>query len=198
MTANRLSSAKTAADFIKTTYTSDFASWEITQSDTLSAFRATLPVTPKAANVEIIETDFAGLAGRGPGGIATDNAGSWSVELIGQLTDQNYPRKLTALSWEFVETGVAKTLGYESAADLADTYPAFFRNSIQPYIAPAVDYLLLTQESKQWVANLHSLVFSEKHRQRPFGPSSNAPAAGVAEYSSPGHKSSMLPFAARP
>lgn len=94
-----------------------------------------------------------------------------AADLIGQLADPNYPQKLTALYWEFVETGVADTLGYKSAADLADAYPAFFWSSIKPYIGPAVDYLLLTQEGKQWVANLHSHVFAEEHRQRPFGPS---------------------------
>jgi hypothetical protein len=96
-----------------------------------------------------------------------------AADLIGQLADPNYPQKLTALYWEFVETGVADTLGYDSAADLADAYPAFFWTSVKPYIGPAVDYLLLTQEGKQWVANLHSHVFAEEHRQRPFGPSSS-------------------------
>ncbi len=102
-----------------------------------------------------------------------------AADLIGQLADPNYPQKLTALYWEFVETGVADCLGYKSAADLAEAYPAFFWSSIQPYIGPAVDYLLLTQEGKQWVANLHSHVFTEEHRQRPFGPSPGTPASGT-------------------
>lgn len=98
-----------------------------------------------------------------------------AADLIGQLADPNYPQKVTALYWEFVETGVADRLGYESAADLAEGYPAFFWTSIQPYIGPAVEYLLLTQEGKQWVANLRSHVFTEEHGQRRLGPNASAP-----------------------
>jgi hypothetical protein len=98
-----------------------------------------------------------------------------AADLIGQLADPNYPQKLTALYREFVETGVAEKLGYETAADLVDAYPSFYWNSVKPYIAPAVDYLLLTQEGKQWVSNLHSHVFAEEHGQRFFGPSSGVP-----------------------
>ncbi len=101
-----------------------------------------------------------------------------AADLIGQLADPNYPQKVTALYWEFVETGVADNLDYTSAADLAEAYPAFFWNSIQPYIGPAVEYLLLTQEGKQWVANLRSHVFTEEHGQRHLGPSASAPDAG--------------------
>lgn len=99
-----------------------------------------------------------------------------AADLIGQLADPNYPQKLTALYWEFVETGVADKLGYKSAADLAEAYPAFFWSSVQPYIGRAVEYLLLTQEGKQWVANLHSHVFTAEHRRRAFGPSPGAPS----------------------
>ena len=99
-----------------------------------------------------------------------------AADLIGQLADPNYPQKLTALYWEFVEMGVAKQFGYESAADLADAYPSFFWTSVKPYIGPAVDFLLLTQEGKQWVSHLHGHVFAEEHRQRPFGPFSRSPA----------------------
>lgn len=94
-----------------------------------------------------------------------------AADLIGQLADPNYPQRVNALYWEFVETGVADKLGYESAADLADAYPAFYWRSVHPYIGPAVDHLLRTQEGKQWVSNLHSHVFAEEHRQRLFGPS---------------------------
>ncbi len=93
-----------------------------------------------------------------------------AADLIGQLADPNYPQKQTALYCEFVETGVAEKLGYKTAADLAESYPAFYWQSVYPYIGPAVDYLLLTQEGKQWVSNLHSHVFSQEHGRRLFGP----------------------------
>jgi hypothetical protein len=41
-------------------------------------------------------------------------------DLIGQLGDPLYPRKLNALYQEFVETGVHEKLGYTSPADMAD------------------------------------------------------------------------------
>jgi hypothetical protein len=41
---------------------------------------------------------------------------------------------------------------------------------VQPYIIDAIDYLQLTQEGKNWIANLHSNVFALEHRQFKFGP----------------------------
>lgn len=95
-------------------------------------------------------------------------------DLIGQLADPNYPQKRNALYWEFTETGVADRLGYKNPADLADAYPSFYWRSVNPYIGQAIDYLLLTQEGKQWVSSLYSHVFTEEHRQRFLGPSDGA------------------------
>ncbi len=103
-----------------------------------------------------------------------------AADLIGQLADPNYPQKLTALYYEFVETGVAARLGYHSAADLADAYPAFYWNSVKPYIGDAVNYLQLTQEGKRWIANLHSHVFAIEHKQARFGPSPGPDAERAA------------------
>lgn len=49
-----------------------------------------------------------------------------AADLIGQLGDPLYPRKLNALFQEFAETGLNARLGYASAADLAERYPVFF------------------------------------------------------------------------
>ena len=46
-----------------------------------------------------------------------------AADLIGQLADPFYPRKLNALYHEFAETGVAEQLGYHSPADVAEHYP---------------------------------------------------------------------------
>lgn len=94
-----------------------------------------------------------------------------AADLIGQLADPNYPQKHTALYYEFIETGMAAELGYQSAADLADAYPSFYWEKVRPYISSALQYLRMTQEGKQWIANLHSHVFSIEHRQHSFGPS---------------------------
>ncbi len=93
-----------------------------------------------------------------------------AADLIGQLGDPNYPQRLTALYYEFVETGMARTLGYESAADLADNYPSFFWQMVRPYIGEALGYLELTQEGRQWIAMLHSHVFAIEHDQLRLGP----------------------------
>jgi len=94
-----------------------------------------------------------------------------AADLIGQLADPHYLRKATHLFLEFKETGVAESLGFKSAADLADGYPAFFWKVARPYLEHAISYLRLTQEGKQWVANLQSNVFAVEHSDYRLGPS---------------------------
>lgn len=93
-----------------------------------------------------------------------------AADLIGQLGDPHHLRRLTALFYEFQETGTAAKLGYSSPADLAEDYPRFFWNVAQPYVKHALQYLQLTQEGKQWIANLHSHVFAMEHGQFHLGP----------------------------
>jgi hypothetical protein len=87
-----------------------------------------------------------------------------AADLIGQLADVNYLRKASALFAEFRETGATEKLGYQSPEDLRAAYPAFFWKAVKPYIGDALRYLRVTQEGKQWVANLYAHVFSEEHR----------------------------------
>ena len=102
-----------------------------------------------------------------------------AADLIGQLADINYLRKQPALFNEFRETGASEKLGYKSVADLRDNYPDFFWQKVRPYIGDALRYLRITQEGKQWVANLYANVFSMEHRSlAPIpGPLLNAPSA---------------------
>jgi hypothetical protein len=93
-----------------------------------------------------------------------------AADLIGQLADPFYLRRLNALYHEFAENGTAARCGYANPADLADKYPAFFWKAVEPYIGPALGYLELTFEGKQWVANLYSHVFTIEHRRRRLGP----------------------------
>ncbi|HEY6334435.1 MAG TPA: Npun_R2479 family HD domain-containing metalloprotein [Alphaproteobacteria bacterium] len=85
-------------------------------------------------------------------------------DLAGQLADIDYLRKVPALFSEFQETGTAAKLGYRSSADLRAAYPSFFWNVVNHYIADALRYLRVTQEGKQWIANLYAHVFSVEHR----------------------------------
>jgi hypothetical protein len=93
-----------------------------------------------------------------------------AADLIGQLGDPDHMRRLPALYYELLETGTAEKLGYTSAADLAEDYSSFFWNKAQPYLKDALRYLQLTQEGKQWIANLHSHVFAVEHGQFHLGP----------------------------
>jgi hypothetical protein len=98
-----------------------------------------------------------------------------AADLIGQLGDPYYPRKQNALFHEFVETGAAARLGFESPADIAERYPRFFWSKVEPFIGPALGHLERTVEGKQWIANLYANVFVEEHvRARP-GPQRAAP-----------------------
>jgi hypothetical protein len=87
-----------------------------------------------------------------------------AADLIGQLADINYLRKMPALFAEFNETGTAEKLGYRNPAELRAAYPAFFKTAVTPYISDALRYLQVTQEGKEWIARLYAHVFSEEHK----------------------------------
>jgi hypothetical protein len=93
-----------------------------------------------------------------------------AADLIGQLGDPLYPRKLNALFHEFAETGVNKKLNYTTPADVAERYPRFFWSKVEPYIADAIYHLELTMEGRQWVAQLYSNVFAMEHHRQHMGP----------------------------
>jgi hypothetical protein len=93
-----------------------------------------------------------------------------AADLIGQLADPLYHRKINALYAEMCELGTADACNYSSASDMADKYPAFFRDQVEPYIQPALGYLELTTEGKQWIANLNSNLFQVENRLGQIGP----------------------------
>lgn len=86
-----------------------------------------------------------------------------AADLIGQLSDPRYLQKVTGLFYEFEETGMNKILGYRHPEDLRQNYPQFYW-TIYPYIAPALEYLKLTQAGKQILAQLYAHVFEMEHR----------------------------------
>ena len=86
-----------------------------------------------------------------------------AADFIGQLGDPNHLRKSPALFYEFEEIGANSYFGYEKPGDLRTKYPRFFWDVVSPYIQDAVEYLRMTQEGKQWIANLHSHVFATEH-----------------------------------
>lgn len=89
-----------------------------------------------------------------------------AADLIGQLSDPRYLKKITSLFYEFEETGINKVLSYHSPADLRKNYAKFYWNGVYPYIQDALRYLSLTQQGKQIIANLYSNVFVVEHERQ--------------------------------
>ncbi|MTJ52113.1 metal-dependent phosphohydrolase [Anabaena sp. UHCC 0253] len=88
-----------------------------------------------------------------------------AADLIGQLSDPRYLKKITSLFYEFEETGVTKVLGYKNPGDLRKNYAKFYWNSVYPYITDGLRYLSLTQQGKQVMANLYANVFVIEHEK---------------------------------
>ncbi len=88
-----------------------------------------------------------------------------AADLIGQLADPNYIRKFSALFYEFEETGMNAKLGYASPGELRNDYPTFYWNVVYRYIQDGLRHLRVTQEGKQWIANLYAHVFTVEHHE---------------------------------
>jgi hypothetical protein len=93
-----------------------------------------------------------------------------AADLIGQLGDPMYAKKVNALFYEFEEIGMNLQLGYSSPADLVDKYPEFFWNSVSMHLDEGIKYLSLTVSGRQWIANLHHHVLCAENAQRLMGP----------------------------
>jgi HD domain len=93
-----------------------------------------------------------------------------AADLIGQLGDPMYAKKVNALFYEFEETGQNRQLGYSTPADLVDKYPEFFWNSVSEHLDEGIGYLNLTASGRQWIANLHHHVLCAEDAQRMMGP----------------------------
>jgi HD domain len=93
-----------------------------------------------------------------------------AADLIGQLGDPMYAKKVNALFYEFEEIGMNRQLGYSSPADLVDKYPEFFWNSVSMHLDEGIKYLSLTASGRQWIANLHHHVLCAENAQRLMGP----------------------------
>ena len=86
-----------------------------------------------------------------------------AADLIGQLSDPRYLRKIPALFFEFEETGVNLSLGYRTPADLRHSYPKFYWDNVFPHVKDALGYLAATQAGQQIKANLYANVFMVEH-----------------------------------
>jgi len=86
-----------------------------------------------------------------------------AADFIGQLGDPDYLKKIPNLFYEFEETGVNIRRGYKNPDDMRKNFAGFYWDRISPYIQDALRYLRVTQDGKQWIANLHSHVFAVEH-----------------------------------
>lgn len=89
-----------------------------------------------------------------------------AADYIGQLGDPDYLRKAPALFYEFEEIGANEKYGYQKPGDLRETFAGFYWGVVSPYIQDALRYLRQTQEGKEWIARLYSLVFAAEHNGR--------------------------------
>jgi hypothetical protein len=53
---------------------------------------------------------------------------------------------------------------------VSESYPRFFWDTVSKHIQPALGYLRLTHEGKQWLANLYAHVFAAEHGEPVLGP----------------------------
>lgn len=94
-----------------------------------------------------------------------------AADYIGQLGDPFRTQKCAALFYEFEELGLNQTLGYRIPQDLRDSNAKFYWDHVNGYIQDAIRYLRVTQDGKQWIANLQANVFGAEHgfSMGPFG-----------------------------
>jgi hypothetical protein len=86
-----------------------------------------------------------------------------AADFIGQLGDPNYLRKIPALFYELQEAGANERIGYRSPGELRENYTQFYCSAVMPHIQEGLRYLRVTHEGRQWIANLHSHVYSVDH-----------------------------------
>ncbi len=84
-----------------------------------------------------------------------------AADLVGQLGEPNRLQKCTALFYEFEEIGLNEALGYQRPGDLRRSNAKFYWDVISPYVQQALRYLRVTQDGKQWIANLQANVFGQ-------------------------------------
>ena len=94
-----------------------------------------------------------------------------AADYIGQLGDPYRVQKCTALFYEFHELGLNETLGYKTPGDLRESNAKFYWDHVNNFIQEAIRYLRVTQDGKQWIANLQANVFGAEHgcSMGPFG-----------------------------
>lgn len=79
-----------------------------------------------------------------------------AADLVGQLGDPRYLKKVPALFYELEETRFNETTGYGNPGDLLIHYPEFYWTSVYPYIPDALHYLSMTPEGEEITSSLYA------------------------------------------
>lgn len=87
-----------------------------------------------------------------------------AAQVIGAIADPDFSLKMMPLWLEIKECGLEDVLGYKDVTDLRDTYPSFFWTTLHPLIPDGIDCLTYTGTGRLWLANMHSHVLLEEHR----------------------------------
>ncbi len=77
-----------------------------------------------------------------------------AADLLGQMADPMYLKKLSRLYAEFIETGEAQRQGFANAGELRAKFPQFFENQVRPFVGEGLKCLGKTQDGQPWIANL--------------------------------------------
>ena len=78
-----------------------------------------------------------------------------AADLVGQLSDPRYLKKMNALFCEFEETGLTKLMNYKTPEDVLLGYPNFFENMVQPFIQEGVNFLQKTPAGEAFLVSLY-------------------------------------------
>lgn len=93
-----------------------------------------------------------------------------AADLIGQMGEPAYIRKLSRLFSEFVETGEAQRLGYDNAAVLRRHFPEFFQERVHPFVGEGLRWLQRTEAGQPWLANLQRHLYGGSAGHLDWGP----------------------------
>jgi hypothetical protein len=81
-----------------------------------------------------------------------------AADLIGQLADPNYLRKLPALYEEFLECGTAEVMGLKNYHGLLEQFPNFIRKVIRPLVGDGFEALAAAPDGQRWINSLNDSI----------------------------------------
>jgi len=88
-----------------------------------------------------------------------------AADLIGQLADPNYLRKLPALYEEFLECGTAEVMGLKNYHGLIEQFPSFIGKMVRPLVCEGFDAMAAAPGGQRWINSLNnSIAYCESLR----------------------------------